>query len=91
MNRWPYTEEPNFDANEEPQPVFDRLVKDTDKRLKNNERESTMQFTYRENVVVKKDIYIEYDFKKTLHTDAPGDKQERLRQFSPSMRRKEEE
>jgi hypothetical protein len=50
-----------------------------------------MQFTYRDDVVVKKDVYFKYDFLETLRSDAPGDRDERLRQFSPANRRKQEE
>jgi hypothetical protein len=59
--------------------VFERLVKDTDKRLKNKERESTLQYTYRDDVIIKKDVYFELDFVETLRSDAPMEREERLR------------
>jgi len=63
--------------------VFDRLAKDSDKRQKAKEREANIQFTYRDNEIVRKDVYIEYDFLESLRSDAPGDREERLKQFSP--------
>ncbi len=92
MKRWPYIlGDQELKPDSGLKPVFDRLSKDTDKLMKNKERESTMQFTYRDDVIVKKDKYIEYDFLETLRSDAPGDRDERMRQFSPSSNRKRDE
>jgi hypothetical protein len=71
--------------------VFDRLSRDVEKRLKTKDRESNMQFTYRDNVVVKKDVFVEYDYFGSLRSDRPGEKDERARQFSPANRRRQEE
>lgn len=70
VNRWPYIlGDSTIKPSAAPKPVFDRLSKDGEKRQKAKERESNMQFTYRDNEIVKKDVYIEYDFLSTLRSD----------------------
>lgn len=93
-NRWPYVGGPpdvSKVITSEPKPVFERLSRDVEKRQKAKERESNIEFTYRDNVVVKKDIYVEYDYFGTLRSNKPGEKDERFKQFSPMGRRKQEE
>ena len=63
--------------------MVDRLTKDGEKRQKNKERDLQNKFEYKDNVIVKKDVYYEYDYQVTLRSDRPGDRDERLRQFSP--------
>lgn len=71
--------------------MFDRLAKDADKRIKAKERESNIAYTYRDNEIVKKDVFFEYDFLQTLRSDVPGDREERLKQFSPRVQQRQAE
>lgn len=48
----------------------------------------TTDFVYQGNEIVKKDVYIEYDFDGTLRNRLPGTKAERFSMFSPSFKRK---
>jgi hypothetical protein len=90
VNRWPYIlPDTTVKPNEEAKPVFDRLVKDTDKRMKAKERESNLQYTYRDKEIVKKDVYFEYDYWETLRSDRTGDREQRIKQFSPRVKQKQ--
>ena len=56
--------------------MFERLVKDSEQRQKVKERESVLEFTYRDNQIVKKDVFVEFDFVDYLRSDD--------RHFSPN-------
>lgn len=67
--------------------VVERLLKDNEKRFLQKERESKILYRYEDDRIVKKDIFYEYDYLGTLRSDLPGDKSDRLRQFSPIGRK----
>jgi hypothetical protein len=43
---------------------------------------------YRDNQIVKKDVFVEFDFQKTIRSDMPGDKVQRQSMISPASKRK---
>lgn len=63
--------------------IYQRLNKDTEKRMKFKEREYNNKYEYRDNVIVKKDVFFETDFESNLRTDRPFDREARLRMVSP--------
>lgn len=68
-------------------PVVQRLTQDVAKRQRDFEQQQRVDYVFRDNQVVKKDVYIEYDFGLTLRSSLPGDKQARQSLISPAKQR----
>lgn len=67
--------------------VVRRLTQDVAKRQRDFEQQQRIDYVYRDNKVVKKDVYVEYDFGVTLRSSLPGDKTARQSLISPAKQR----